>query len=141
MEKESHREKVMESLADDLQGDRARTNIVSMSALGLVEMTRKRIRPSLIKTLCEPCSYCDGKGYIKRKSTVANEMFRELERDADMLINKKTNVVVHCHSQVVDWIYEVEGESLERIEKKLARSVAFKIEPNYHIEQYEIFFV
>ncbi len=141
MEKESHREKVMEALAEELSKDRARTNIVSMSQLGLVEMTRKRIRPSLIKTLCEPCSYCDGKGYIKRKSTVANEIFRELERDADMLTNKKTNVVIHCHSEVVDWIYEVEGESLEGIEKKLGRSVAFKIEPNYHLEQYEIFFV
>ncbi len=141
MEKESHREKILETLADELQKDRARTNIVSLSQLGLVEMTRKRIRPSLIKILCEPCSYCDGKGYIKRKSTVANEIFRELERDADMLTNPKTNVVIHCHGGVVDWIYESEGESLERIEKKLTRSVAFKIEPNYHLEQYEIFFV
>jgi ribonuclease G len=49
--------------------------------------------------------------------------------------------VVHCHSSVVDWVYEMEGESLEHIEKKLGRSVAFKIEPNYHVEQYEIFFV
>jgi ribonuclease G len=141
MEKESHREKVMEALAEELQKDRVRTNITSMSQLGLVEMTRKRIRPSLIKTLCEPCSYCEGKGYIKRKSTVANEIFRELERDADMLTSQKTNIVIHCHSEVVDWIYEVEGESLEHIEKKVGRSVAFKIEPNYHLEQYEIFFV
>jgi len=141
MEKESHREKVLDTLAEELQKDRARTNIVSMSQLGLVEMTRKRIRPSLIKTLCEPCSYCEGKGYIKRKSTIANEIFRELERDAGLLENKKTNIVVHCHSEVVDWIYEMEGESLEHIEKKLGRSVAFKIEPNYHVEQYEIFFV
>jgi ribonuclease G len=141
MEKESHREKVIEALDEELKRDRARTNVIAMSALGLVEMTRKRIRPSLIKTLCEPCTYCDGKGYIKRKSTVSNEIFRELERDADMLINPKTNIVVHCHGGVVDWIYEVEGESLERMEKKLGRSVAFKIEPNYHLEQYEIFFV
>ncbi|MBK9324613.1 MAG: Rne/Rng family ribonuclease [Bdellovibrionaceae bacterium] len=141
MEKESHREKVLDALAEELQKDRARTNIVSMSQLGLVEMTRKRIRPSLIKTLCEPCSYCEGKGYIKRKSTIANEIFRELERDAGILENKKTNIVVHCHAEVVDWIYEMEGESLEHIEKKLGKSVAFKIEPNYHIEQYEIFFV
>lgn len=141
MEKESHREKVLEALAEDLQKDRAKTNIVSMSELGLVEMTRKRIRPSLIKTLCEPCDYCDGKGYVKRKSTVANEIFRELERDAGTLDNKKVNIVIHCHAEVVDWIYEAEGETLEHIEKKLGRSVAFKIEPKYHIEQYEIFFV
>lgn len=141
MEKETHREKIMSHLAEELSRDRARTNIISMSSLGLVEMTRKRIRPSLIKTLAEPCSYCDGKGYIKRKSTVANEIFRELERDTRLYENKKLNIVVHCHAEVVDWIYEVEGETLEFIEKKLNRSVAFKIEPNYHIEQYEVFLV
>jgi ribonuclease G len=139
MEKESHKEKVLSLLGEELQKDRARTNIVSMSPLGLVEMTRKRIRPSLIKTLCEPCSYCDGKGFNKRKSTIANEIFRELERDMSQLDNKKSNIVVHCHQEVVDWIYEVEDETLHFIELKIGRSVAFKIEPTYHIEQYEIF--
>lgn len=141
MEKESHREKVLSVLGEELQKDRARTNVVSMSTLGLVEMTRKRIRPSLIKTLCEPCSYCEGKGYNKTKSTIANEIFRELERDIPLLENKKTNIVVHCHGEVVDWVYEVEGETLNFIETKLGRSVAFKIEPGYHIEQYEVFLV
>ena len=141
MEKESHREKVLDMLAEELERDRARTNIISMSALGLVEMTRKRIRPSLIKELCEPCNYCEGKGYIKRRSTVANELFRELERDLPQHENKKANVMVHCHSAVVDWIYEVEGETLNFIEQKIGRSVTFKIEPTYHVEQYEIFVV
>lgn len=141
MEKESHREKVLSMLREELQKDRARTNVVAMSTLGLVEMTRKRIRPSLIKTVCEPCSYCEGKGYIKKKSTVANEIFRELERDLPQYENKKSNLVVHCHQEVIDWIYEVEGETLQFIEKKLGRSVAFKIEPGYHVEQYEIFVI
>lgn len=139
MEKESHREKILSVLSEELQKDRARTNVVSMSPLGLVEMTRKRIRPSLIRTLCEPCDYCDGKGYNKKKSTIANEIFRELERDLPQIENKKNSVVVHCHQEVVDWIYEVEGETLSFIEAKLGKSVAFKIEPTYHIEQYEIF--
>ncbi len=140
MEKDTNKEKVVSMLADELQKDRARTNIISMSALGLVEMTRKRIRPSLIKTLCEPCGYCEGKGYVKRKSTVANEIFRELERDIPQLSSsKKANIVIHTHQAVVDWIYEVEGETLTFIEQKIGRAVAFKIEPTYHIEQYEIF--
>ncbi|MFN8944958.1 MAG: ribonuclease E/G [Pseudobdellovibrionaceae bacterium] len=141
MEKPTHRDKVLEALTEDLKKDRAKTHVVSMSELGLVEMTRKRIRPSLIKTLCEPCSYCDGKGYIKRKSTISHEIFRELEREALILTKKKANIVVHCHGEVVDWIYENEGESLDRIEKLLGKSVAFKIEPNYHKEQYEIFYL
>lgn len=141
MEKQSHREKVLETLAENLSKDRAKTNIVSMSELGLVEMTRKRTRPSLIKTLCEPCAYCDGKGYNKRKSTIANEIFRELEREVVSFGNKKSNIVVHCHSELADWIYEYEGESLEYLESRIGRSVAFKIEPTYHIEQYEIFYL
>lgn len=141
MEKETHKEKVMTMLAEELQKDRAKTNIILMSPLGLVEMTRKRIRPSLIKELCEPCDYCEGKGNIKRKSTVANEIFRELERDHIQIESKKSNIIIHCHAAVVDWIYEVEGETLNFIEKKINRSVTFKIEPNYHVEQYEIFVI
>lgn len=140
MEKEVHREQVMQALEDELKKDRSRTNINSMSQLGLVEMTRKRIRPSLVKTLCQPCSYCDGKGYIKRKNTIANEIFRELEREISLIEHaKKPGIIVHCHSEIVDWVYESESETLEALEKRLGRSVAFKIEPSYHTEQYEIF--
>lgn len=140
MEKEVHREQVMQALEEELKKDRSRTNIMSMSELGLVEMTRKRIRPSLVKTLCEPCSYCDGKGYIKRKNTVANEIFRELERAVSLVENsQKPGIIVHCHADIVDWIYESEAETLEALEKRLRRSIAFKIEPTYHTEQYEIF--
>jgi len=141
MEKETHREKVLEALTEEVSRDRARTHVISMSQLGLVEMTRKRIRPSLIKSLCEPCEYCEGKGYIKKKSTVASEIFREIEREAPGLDKKQASIVVHCHSDVVDLIYETESETLEHMEKKIGRSIAFKIEPNYHLEQYEVFFI
>ncbi len=138
MEKEIHKEKVMNQLGVELQKDRARTLVVSMSKLGLVEMTRKRIRPSLVSTLCEPCPYCDGKGYIKRKSTIASEIFRSLERE-DRKSEAKVSTVVHCHSDLADYIYAEESEMLEFIEKKIKRSIAFKVEPGYHQEQFEIY--
>lgn len=141
MEKETHREKVIDVLKEEVSKDRARTHVISMSQLGLVEMTRKRIRPSLIKSLCEPCEYCEGKGYIKKKTTVASEIFREVEREAHTLDKKNQSIVIHCHSEVVDHIYEVEAETLDHIEKKISRSIAFKIEPSYHLEQYEVFFI
>jgi ribonuclease G len=137
MEKETHREKVLHQFAVELQKDRARTAIVSMSKLGLVEMTRKRIRPSLVSTLCEPCPYCDGKGYIKRKSTIASEIFRALEREERRREN--VNTVVHCHADLANYIYAEESEMLEYIEKKTGRPVAFKVEPGFHKEQFEIF--
>ena len=140
MEKPTHREQVMNLLTQELQKDLARTTITSMSELGLVEMTRKRIRPSLVSTLCEPCPYCDGKGYVRRKSTVASEIFSSLEREFSVLLedSPREAVVVSCHQDLADWIYAEEAEALEEVELKLGRSVGFKIEPGFHIEQFVI---
>ncbi len=139
MEKESHREKVLQALTEELSKDRAKTHVMGMSSLGLVEMTRKRIRPSLLRTLCEPCSYCDGKGYIKRKPTITNEIFRELEREIHSISASRASVVVHCHPHIVDFVYEMESETLEHLEKLLGTNISFKSELTYHREQYEIF--
>jgi len=138
MENPVHRERVMNQLKLELANDLAKTTVVNMSELGLVEMTRKRIRPSLVSSLCEPCTYCEGKGYIKRKSTIAQEIFLALERE--VLRSKAAHsAVVHCHSAVADWIYEEEQEALEAVELKIQHSVVFKVEPGYHIEQFEIY--
>ncbi len=137
MEKENHREKVLNVLKEELSKDRARTVVSTISELGLVEMTRKRIRPSLISSLCDPCPYCEGKGYIKQKVTVSHEIFRILERDAKRQ-RHEASTVVHCHSEVADWIYAEEAEALEQIEIVLGHSVALKVEPNFHVEQFEI---
>ncbi len=136
MENPVHRERVMNQLKLELASDLAKTSVVNMSELGLVEMTRKRIRPSLVSSLCEPCTYCEGKGYIKRKSTIAQEIFLALERE--VLRSNTGGAVVHCHSAVADWIYEEEQEALEAVETKIQHPVVFKVEPGYHIEQFEL---
>lgn len=137
MERENNKEKVLLALKDELKKDRAKTSVSSMSALGLVEMTRKRTRPSLVKVMCHPCSYCDGKGYIKSKSTIANEIFKEIERLAAS--RQYASTVVHCHPEVADWIYDEESEMLEYLEKKLSIRAIFKVESHFHLEQYEIY--
>jgi ribonuclease G len=138
MEKDAHKEKILNTLALELQSDIAKTTITNMSELGLVEMTRKRIRPSLVSTLCEPCPYCDGKGYVKRKATVASEIVRDIEREINRG-GQDATTIVHCHSEVADWIYAEESETLDFIELKLGHPVTFKVEPNFHIEQFEIY--
>ena len=138
MERPAHREKVMNQLRLELLNDLAKTTVVAMSELGLVEMTRKRTRPSLVSSLCEPCEYCEGKGYTKRRSTIAQEIFLDLEREG-LRSTQAANATVHCHSAVADWIYEEEQEALEALEAKIARPVIFKVEPGYHVEQFEIF--
>jgi ribonuclease G len=138
MEKEINREKVLEALQEELKKDRAKTSITGMSSLGLVEMTRKRVRPSLLKTLCEPCSYCDGKGYIKNKNTVSAEIFRQIERDYYTLKSTSDMIIVHCHPSVADWIYDEESISLEGLEKKISKRIMFKVQQEFHIEQFEV---
>lgn len=136
MEKDTHREKVMEALREELVRDRAKTAVISMSNLGLVEMTRKRTRPSLVKTLCQPCRDCDGRGYIKTNSTIAREIFRDLEREA--AVQAESVLVVRLHAQIGDHIYAEETEALEDLERRIGHSVVFKLEPGFHREQYEV---
>ena len=76
MEKRAHRDKVYRTLVNELKKDKAKTTTVRISDLGLVEMTRKRTRESLGRTVYEPCFYCDGTGHLKSKSTICQEVFR-----------------------------------------------------------------
>jgi len=139
MEKETHKSQILLALQNEMLKDKAKNTVVSMSDLGLVEMTRKRTRPSLRNTLCEPCPYCEGKGYVKQKMTVAQEILREIERE--LSLNKEArpeSVKVRCHSDVADWLYTEETEAIDRFYSEKQTSVAVKVEPSFHIEQYEI---
>jgi ribonuclease G len=136
MEKEIHRKMVMEQLQDELKGDPVKTTVLSMSSLGLVEMTRKRVRPSLVSSLCQPCPYCERSGFVKRKSSVAADIFRALE---NQVVSPSTQpIVIRCHAEVADWVYEGEAAALEFLENKLNRPLAFTVDPRYHIEQFTI---
>src|SRR5207237_10085249 len=80
MHDEAHRRQVLAALERALSGDRAQTHIVSLSPLGLVEMTRKRTRESLEHLLCVACPTCEGRGFVKSAETVCRDIFRELVR-------------------------------------------------------------
>ncbi|NCN95157.1 MAG: Rne/Rng family ribonuclease [Bdellovibrionales bacterium] len=141
MEKPVHREKVMTQLEQELAKDTVRTTMTPMSEFGLVEMTRKRTRPSLVSSLCEPCPYCDGTSYVKKVSTVAQEIFMALEREPAKSSNSAGDakgLVVRCRGDVADWIYSEEQETLEFIEKRLGLAVVFRVEQDFHVEQFEV---
>ena len=124
------------AIKDALKKDKVKTNVVGMSELGLVEMTRKRTRDSLTKNICSPCPYCEGRGYNKSYKTVSYEVFRELERDsADKEVKK---IIVYMHPSVVDYIYQNEKSLVEYMEKKYKKSFVFEAEKELHHEQYEI---
>ncbi len=138
MEKEINREKVWNALRDAMHKDKSKSNILHMSELGLIEMTRKRTKESIGQVLCEPCSYCDGEGYLKSKQTVCYEILRELERQRKDFPGG--NVLVKVHPEVAAMFCDEERAPLERVEEKMQARIAVKADPNLHQEQYEIAF-
>jgi len=136
MEKEVNREKIFTALEEALKSDKSKTNILKISELGLVEMTRKRVRESIGRLMCEPCTYCEGRGYIKSKITVCHEIFRELRRE--MLDIRGTKATVTVHPQVADLLYDEERRGLEELEKKFKKRITVRAKPGFHQEQFEI---
>ena len=136
MEKEVNREKVYAALEDALKCDKSKTNILKISELGLVEMTRKRVRESIGRMMCEPCPYCEGRGYVKSKTTICHEIFRELRRE--MLDIRGTKVLLSVHPQVADLLYDEERRGLEELEKKFKKRVTVRAKPGFHQEQFEV---
>ncbi|MEK6539322.1 MAG: Rne/Rng family ribonuclease, partial [Deltaproteobacteria bacterium] len=102
MAKASNREKVYNALKEELRSDKARTNILKISELGLVEMTRKRVRESITQLICEPCPYCEGNGMIKSKDTVIMEIYRELLKE---LPGKRRKATVYVHPIIAELLY------------------------------------
>jgi ribonuclease G len=136
MEKEAHREKVHSALEEVLKYDKARTNILKISELGLVEMTRKRVRESIGRLLCEPCHYCEGKGYIKSRMTMAYEMFRELQRSISTLPGEKITLLVH--PDVAALLCDEERGGIEELEERFIKKIQITARPGFHQEQFEI---
>jgi ribonuclease G len=136
MEKSSHREKVYRTLEDSLKKDKAKTNILRISELGLIQMTRKRTRESLNHVLCEPCPYCYGKGFTKNLRTVCYDIFRELERAA--LEGGTVGAKVMAHPEVVDTLFQDERDTLDRLEERFSMKVSIKGDPALHIEDFKV---
>jgi ribonuclease G len=136
MEKEVNREKVYGALEEALKADKSKTNILKISELGLVEMTRKRVRESMGRMMCEPCPYCEGRGYVKSKITVCHEIFRELRRE--MLDIRGAKVTLTVHPQVADLLYDEERRGLEELERRFKKRITVRAKPGFHQEQFEI---
>ncbi|HEY8279559.1 MAG TPA: Rne/Rng family ribonuclease [Bdellovibrionota bacterium] len=136
MEKGQHREKVYRGLEDALKKDKSKTNILRISELGLIQMTRKRTRESLNHVLCEPCPYCNGKGFSKNLRTVCYDIFRELERAA--LEGGTVGARVMAHPEVVDTLFQDERDTLDRLEERFSMKVSIKGDANLHIENFTV---
>ena len=136
MTKASAREKVFNALKTVLKRDRRKTNILRISELGLVQMTRQRTRENVIRTLSESCSYCEGKGSLKSKTTICYEIFRGIRREFEESLNEK--ILVDVHPDIANLLFDEERAGVEELENKYKKKITINANPNFHQEQYEI---
>ncbi|HYC08387.1 MAG TPA: ribonuclease G [Steroidobacteraceae bacterium] len=139
MRDEPHRRAVLAALERALAPDRAQTHIVSLSPLGLVEMTRKRTRESLEHLLCEPCPSCEGRGFVRTPETVCNEIFREIVRQSRQFASRE--LLILAHQDVVDRLLDEESATLGELEAQVGRPIRLQVEALYGVDQYDVVLV
>jgi ribonuclease G len=137
MEKEAHREQVYSALLEALKKDRAKTNVLPISGLGLVEMTRKRTRDTLTRIMCQPCPYCEGTGKVKSVNSVCFEILREISKT--MKEDRAKKVSIFAHPEVCSQLTREDFVIIENLEERLGKQLVIRADNSYHIEQYEIF--
>lgn len=136
MDNEEHQASVLEELKKALEKDRTRTTINGFSALGLVEMTRKRTRESLAHILCEPCPVCQGRGELKTARTVCYEILRELVREARQFNAREFRIL--GSQQVIDLFLDEESQGLAQLGDFIGKPIYLQVETQYSQEQYDI---
>jgi len=137
MQGEEHRAAVLEELRRALGRDRTRVTVNGFSALGLVEMTRKRTRESLAHVLCEPCPACGGRGEVKTAHTVCYEILREVLRES-RAFQEAREFRVLASQPVVELLQEEESASLAMLSDFIGKPVSVQLESSYAQEQYDI---
>ncbi|MGO9803083.1 MAG: ribonuclease G [Steroidobacteraceae bacterium] len=139
MRDEPHRRAVLTALERALAGDRAQTHIVSLSPLGLVEMTRKRTRESLEHLLCAPCPSCEGRGFVRTPETVCNEIFREIVRQSRQFASRE--LLILAQQDVVDRLLDEESATLAELEAQVGRPIRLQVEALYGVDQFDVVLV
>ena len=136
MEEEENRKALVAALEEELRKDRSKTKILGLSEFGLVEITRKRTKPSLERTLTRACPYCDGTGRIKTDETICSEIRREIMKMPE--IGAGQELMVRVHPDVFRALHAGEAGLLETVEEDLAITILLKADETLHHEQFDV---
>jgi ribonuclease G len=136
MESAEHRAAVLDELRRAMGRDRTRVTLNGFTALGLVEMTRKRTRESLAHVLCEPCPTCGGRGEVRTAHTVCYDILREILREARAFNAREFRVI--AAQGVIDLLLEDESASLTMLSDFIGRPISVQVESGYSPEQFDI---
>lgn len=139
MDSEEDRKKVLQRLEDALKADKTKTSILGFTQLGLIEMTRKKTRPSLQDILERACPYCDGRGRVLSEETIALRAEREIKRVARS--TKKPAMLIEVHPTVASLLIGTGGANLARVEQETGKFIYVKGSIDMHVEDIDIAFV
>jgi len=135
MEEEQNRAALFAALEEEIKKDRSKTKILQISEFGLIEMTRKRVRQSLERSLTQACPYCGGSGRIKSNTTIALEIWRELMKARDL--HEGQDVIVRVNPIVYGTLHT--GDPIfEEVERNLGIHLVFKPDDSLHHEQFDV---
>jgi ribonuclease G len=136
MERPEHRAEVYGALTRVLADDKARTNALEISELGLVEMTRKRVRQSLASLFCAPCPTCKGTGLVRSDPALAAEIVRRVRAAAPEAAGD--GAVIRAHPDLAHHLEVDRREALSRLATLVGKAVSVQAVAGFHREQYEI---
>ncbi|MDX8401325.1 MAG: Rne/Rng family ribonuclease [Mariprofundaceae bacterium] len=136
MREEENRQRLMEVLEEALRRDKAKTHIVHLSDLGLVEMTRKRTRDSLGRVMLRECPCCGGTGQTKRPRTICYQLFREIVAEARAYPCESLKVV--AHPEIIDLLLGEEAEGVERLERFLGKEIELTSNEDFAPDHFEV---
>jgi len=137
MEKKQNQEKVFNALKDALKKDRSKTHVLPMSEMGLIQMTRKRIRRSLTSMLCEPCFYCDGEGLLLSRQTICYNIYQEVLREAQDMIGAQ--LTLRVNPEIAELLHGEENQIILSLERVLGKQVVIYPNPQFHLEEFDIY--
>jgi ribonuclease G len=139
MESVDHKNAVLAEFKKSLAKDRTRMTVNGFTALGLVEMTRKRTRESLAHILCETCPTCQGRGEVRTAQTMCYEILRELLRESRQFDAREFRIL--ASQQVIDLFLDEESQSLAQLGDFIAKPISLQVETTYSQEQYDVILV
>ena len=139
MEDRKNRHKVYQALQEALQSDKSPTKVLSFNDFGLIIMTRKRVKQSLERTMCAPCEYCEGAGWVKSPTTVCYEILSEARRLSKHLDDVRQSTL-RIHPDVAKALRSSERSVLEEIEAYLG-NIDLSADPTIHQAQFDFAFV
>jgi ribonuclease G len=138
MERPEDREKVHAALCDALKKDRSTTNVLPMSDMGLIQMTRKRTRENIGRMLSEPCSHCEGEGRVLSKKSICHNIYREILRHAGDHETLPLAVEVKVSLEIAKFLLEEENRTVMALEERTNLEIRIKADGKLQNEQFEI---